>query len=171
MMNVLLCSAAAPSMPEYDTDSPLNETDTTITVMLKPAQSRGAPVRWVFCLLLSRFPPLLPPQASLAAVSFSSDNGAAQSKRWLKGQLSCWFCLSLPPFMSAAASLPPAVNLQEGSLLPLLGLLPSQHHFRCLCSAGAQRDVELEAEHPHTRVEEAPGLHPALSSLMNKACW
>uniref|UniRef100_A0A8C2YHF1 protein-tyrosine-phosphatase n=1 Tax=Coturnix japonica TaxID=93934 RepID=A0A8C2YHF1_COTJA len=38
---------SAPSMPEYDTDSPLNETDTTITVMLKPAQSRGAPVRWV----------------------------------------------------------------------------------------------------------------------------
>lgn len=32
-------------MPEYDTDTPLNETDTTITVMLKPAQSRGAPVR------------------------------------------------------------------------------------------------------------------------------
>ncbi|EPY78344.1 protein tyrosine phosphatase, receptor type, T-like protein [Camelus ferus] len=36
---------SAPSMPEYDTDTPLNETDTTITVMLKPAQSRGAPVR------------------------------------------------------------------------------------------------------------------------------
>ncbi|NP_001102073.2 receptor-type tyrosine-protein phosphatase T isoform 1 precursor [Rattus norvegicus] len=35
---------SAPSMPEYDADSPLNETDTTITVMLKPAQSRGAPV-------------------------------------------------------------------------------------------------------------------------------
>ncbi|XP_066869341.1 receptor-type tyrosine-protein phosphatase T isoform X24 [Kogia breviceps] len=35
---------SAPSMPEYDTDTPLNETDTTITVMLKPAQSRGAPV-------------------------------------------------------------------------------------------------------------------------------
>ncbi|XP_039936088.1 receptor-type tyrosine-protein phosphatase T isoform X3 [Hirundo rustica] len=35
---------SAPSMPEYDTDAPLNETDTTITVMLKPAQSRGAPV-------------------------------------------------------------------------------------------------------------------------------
>ncbi|XP_068768504.1 receptor-type tyrosine-protein phosphatase T isoform X9 [Struthio camelus] len=35
---------SAPSMPEYDTDSPLNETDTTITVLLKPAQSRGAPV-------------------------------------------------------------------------------------------------------------------------------
>uniref|UniRef100_A0A9J7YN91 protein-tyrosine-phosphatase n=1 Tax=Cyprinus carpio carpio TaxID=630221 RepID=A0A9J7YN91_CYPCA len=35
---------AAPSMPEYETDSPLNETDTTITVLLKPAQSRGAPV-------------------------------------------------------------------------------------------------------------------------------
>ncbi|XP_061487507.1 receptor-type tyrosine-protein phosphatase T isoform X9 [Rhineura floridana] len=35
---------SAPSMPEYDTDSPLNETETTITVMLKPAQSRGAPV-------------------------------------------------------------------------------------------------------------------------------
>lgn len=37
----------APSMPEYETDSPLNETDTTITVLLKPAQSRGAPVRWI----------------------------------------------------------------------------------------------------------------------------
>ncbi|XP_033009253.1 receptor-type tyrosine-protein phosphatase T isoform X3 [Lacerta agilis] len=35
---------SAPSMPEYDADSPLNETETTITVMLKPAQSRGAPV-------------------------------------------------------------------------------------------------------------------------------
>uniref|UniRef100_A0A4W5KKE5 protein-tyrosine-phosphatase n=1 Tax=Hucho hucho TaxID=62062 RepID=A0A4W5KKE5_9TELE len=36
---------AAPSMPEYETDTPpLNETDTTITVLLKPAQSRGAPV-------------------------------------------------------------------------------------------------------------------------------
>uniref|UniRef100_A0A8B9TD74 protein-tyrosine-phosphatase n=1 Tax=Anas platyrhynchos TaxID=8839 RepID=A0A8B9TD74_ANAPL len=28
---------SAPSMPEYDTDSPLNETDTTITVMLNPS--------------------------------------------------------------------------------------------------------------------------------------
>uniref|UniRef100_A0A4W5ME37 protein-tyrosine-phosphatase n=1 Tax=Hucho hucho TaxID=62062 RepID=A0A4W5ME37_9TELE len=36
---------AAPSIPEYETDMPpLNETDTTITVLLKPAQSRGAPV-------------------------------------------------------------------------------------------------------------------------------
>ncbi|TRZ01226.1 hypothetical protein DNTS_006052, partial [Danionella cerebrum] len=35
---------AAPSMPEYENDSALNETDTTITVLLKPAQSRGAPV-------------------------------------------------------------------------------------------------------------------------------
>ncbi|CAO2577896.1 Receptor-type tyrosine-protein phosphatase T, partial [Lemmus lemmus] len=35
---------SAPSMPEYDADTPLNETETTITVMLRPAQSRGAPV-------------------------------------------------------------------------------------------------------------------------------
>uniref|UniRef100_A0AAY4EWR8 protein-tyrosine-phosphatase n=1 Tax=Denticeps clupeoides TaxID=299321 RepID=A0AAY4EWR8_9TELE len=35
---------AAPSMPEYEADMMLNETDTTITVLLKPAQSRGAPV-------------------------------------------------------------------------------------------------------------------------------
>ncbi|XP_031423822.1 receptor-type tyrosine-protein phosphatase T isoform X5 [Clupea harengus] len=35
---------AAPLMPEYETDMLLNETDTTITVLLKPAQSRGAPV-------------------------------------------------------------------------------------------------------------------------------
>ncbi|XP_048405788.1 receptor-type tyrosine-protein phosphatase T isoform X3 [Stegostoma tigrinum] len=35
---------SAPSMPLYDTDAPLNESDTTITVLLKPAQSRGAPI-------------------------------------------------------------------------------------------------------------------------------
>ncbi|XP_030068034.1 receptor-type tyrosine-protein phosphatase T [Microcaecilia unicolor] len=35
---------SAPSMPDYDTDAPLNETETTVTVILKPAQSRGAPV-------------------------------------------------------------------------------------------------------------------------------
>uniref|UniRef100_A0A4W3JKV4 protein-tyrosine-phosphatase n=1 Tax=Callorhinchus milii TaxID=7868 RepID=A0A4W3JKV4_CALMI len=35
---------SAPSMPGYNTEAPLNETDTTITVLLKPAQSRGAPI-------------------------------------------------------------------------------------------------------------------------------
>ncbi|XP_013764013.1 receptor-type tyrosine-protein phosphatase T [Pundamilia nyererei] len=35
---------AAPMMPEYESESPLNETETTITILLKPAQSRGAPI-------------------------------------------------------------------------------------------------------------------------------
>ncbi|XP_077582095.1 receptor-type tyrosine-protein phosphatase T isoform X4 [Stigmatopora nigra] len=35
---------AAPSMPEYDSETPLNETESTITVLLKPAKSRGAPI-------------------------------------------------------------------------------------------------------------------------------
>ncbi|XP_032875744.1 receptor-type tyrosine-protein phosphatase mu isoform X5 [Amblyraja radiata] len=35
---------SAPSMPAYDYDTPLNQTDSTVTVLLKPAQSRGAPV-------------------------------------------------------------------------------------------------------------------------------
>ncbi|KAM4612668.1 LOW QUALITY PROTEIN: receptor-type tyrosine-protein phosphatase T [Polymixia lowei] len=35
---------AAPLMPEYESEAPLNETETTITILLKPAQSRGAPV-------------------------------------------------------------------------------------------------------------------------------
>uniref|UniRef100_A0A665T0S7 protein-tyrosine-phosphatase n=1 Tax=Echeneis naucrates TaxID=173247 RepID=A0A665T0S7_ECHNA len=35
---------AAPSMPEYESEAPLNETETTITILLKPAQSRGAPI-------------------------------------------------------------------------------------------------------------------------------
>lgn len=38
---------AAPSMPAYELETPLNQTDNTVTVMLKPAQSRGAPVRYV----------------------------------------------------------------------------------------------------------------------------
>uniref|UniRef100_A0A4W6DQ24 protein-tyrosine-phosphatase n=1 Tax=Lates calcarifer TaxID=8187 RepID=A0A4W6DQ24_LATCA len=35
---------AAPVMPEYESEAPLNETETTITILLKPAQSRGAPI-------------------------------------------------------------------------------------------------------------------------------
>uniref|UniRef100_A0A8C6UI70 Protein tyrosine phosphatase receptor type M n=1 Tax=Neogobius melanostomus TaxID=47308 RepID=A0A8C6UI70_9GOBI len=35
---------SAPSMPAYDQETSLNQTDTTVTVLLKPAQSRGAPV-------------------------------------------------------------------------------------------------------------------------------
>ncbi|XP_048872095.1 receptor-type tyrosine-protein phosphatase mu-like isoform X1 [Brienomyrus brachyistius] len=35
---------SAPHMPGYDHETPLNQTDSTVTVMLKPAQSRGAPV-------------------------------------------------------------------------------------------------------------------------------
>lgn len=36
----------APSMPPYELETPLNQTDSTVTVLLKPAQSRGAPVRY-----------------------------------------------------------------------------------------------------------------------------
>ncbi|XP_034981896.2 receptor-type tyrosine-protein phosphatase mu isoform X14 [Zootoca vivipara] len=35
---------SAPSMPPYELETPLNQTDSTVTVTLKPAQSRGAPV-------------------------------------------------------------------------------------------------------------------------------
>lgn len=35
---------SAPSMPAYELETPLNQTDSTLTVLLKPAQSRGAPV-------------------------------------------------------------------------------------------------------------------------------
>uniref|UniRef100_A0A3P9H345 protein-tyrosine-phosphatase n=1 Tax=Oryzias latipes TaxID=8090 RepID=A0A3P9H345_ORYLA len=42
--NRISTKIAAPMMPEYDSESPLNETETTITVLLKPAQSRGAPI-------------------------------------------------------------------------------------------------------------------------------
>ncbi|XP_047423774.1 receptor-type tyrosine-protein phosphatase mu-like isoform X3 [Mugil cephalus] len=35
---------SAPLMPAYDQEPPLNQTDSTVTVLLKPAQSRGAPV-------------------------------------------------------------------------------------------------------------------------------
>ncbi|XP_014830659.1 PREDICTED: receptor-type tyrosine-protein phosphatase T-like, partial [Poecilia mexicana] len=31
-------------MPEYESETALNETETTITILLKPAQSRGAPI-------------------------------------------------------------------------------------------------------------------------------
>ena len=41
-----LASSLAPSMPAYELETPLNQTDNTVTVLLKPAHSRGAPVRY-----------------------------------------------------------------------------------------------------------------------------
>ncbi len=39
--------SAAPTIDEYDgTEAFLNETATTITVLLKPAQAKGAPIRY-----------------------------------------------------------------------------------------------------------------------------
>ncbi|CAL1596668.1 unnamed protein product [Knipowitschia caucasica] len=35
---------SAPLMPAYDQESPLNQTESTVTVLLRPATSRGAPV-------------------------------------------------------------------------------------------------------------------------------
>ncbi|CAO2616716.1 Receptor-type tyrosine-protein phosphatase mu, partial [Lemmus lemmus] len=42
--NQFTTKISAPSMPAYEFETPLNQTDSTVTVMLKPAQSRGAPV-------------------------------------------------------------------------------------------------------------------------------
>lgn len=38
--------SSAPTFDYGDMPSPLSETDSTITVLLRPAQGRGAPVRW-----------------------------------------------------------------------------------------------------------------------------
>lgn len=43
LLNVFI--STAPHMPGYDQETPLNQTDSTVKVLLKPAQSRGAPVR------------------------------------------------------------------------------------------------------------------------------
>uniref|UniRef100_A0A673VBQ6 protein-tyrosine-phosphatase n=1 Tax=Suricata suricatta TaxID=37032 RepID=A0A673VBQ6_SURSU len=42
--NQFTTKISAPSMPAYELEAPLNQTDNTVTVMLKPAHSRGAPV-------------------------------------------------------------------------------------------------------------------------------
>uniref|UniRef100_A0A5F8G3Z0 protein-tyrosine-phosphatase n=1 Tax=Monodelphis domestica TaxID=13616 RepID=A0A5F8G3Z0_MONDO len=42
--NQFTTKISAPSMPAYELETPLNQTDNTVTVLLKPAQSRGAPV-------------------------------------------------------------------------------------------------------------------------------
>lgn len=42
-------SVLAPTIDEYDgSEAFLNETATTITVLLKPAQAKGAPIRYYF---------------------------------------------------------------------------------------------------------------------------
>ncbi|XP_043364023.1 receptor-type tyrosine-protein phosphatase mu isoform X14 [Dermochelys coriacea] len=42
--NQFTTKISAPSMPPYELETPLNQTDSTVTILLKPAQSRGAPV-------------------------------------------------------------------------------------------------------------------------------
>ncbi|XP_036608722.1 receptor-type tyrosine-protein phosphatase mu isoform X3 [Trichosurus vulpecula] len=42
--NQFTTKISAPSMPAYELETPLNQTDNTVTVLLKPAQSRGAPI-------------------------------------------------------------------------------------------------------------------------------
>ncbi|KAG8521096.1 Receptor-type tyrosine-protein phosphatase mu, partial [Galemys pyrenaicus] len=44
--NQFTTKISAPSMPAYELETPLNQTDNTVTVILKPAHSRGAPVRY-----------------------------------------------------------------------------------------------------------------------------
>lgn len=41
-----LCLFSAPSFDYADMPSPLGESENTITVLLRPAQGRGAPIRW-----------------------------------------------------------------------------------------------------------------------------
>lgn len=41
-----LSSSSAPSFDYADMPSPLGESENTITVLLRPAQGRGAPIRW-----------------------------------------------------------------------------------------------------------------------------
>jgi receptor-type tyrosine-protein phosphatase kappa len=41
----LLAHFSAPTLPDYEgVDASLNETATTITVLLRPAQAKGAPI-------------------------------------------------------------------------------------------------------------------------------
>uniref|UniRef100_A0A286ZMK5 protein-tyrosine-phosphatase n=1 Tax=Sus scrofa TaxID=9823 RepID=A0A286ZMK5_PIG len=42
--NQFTTKISAPSMPAYELETPLNQTDNTVTVLLKPAHSRGAPI-------------------------------------------------------------------------------------------------------------------------------
>ncbi|XP_075441461.1 receptor-type tyrosine-protein phosphatase mu isoform X12 [Ascaphus truei] len=42
--NQFTTKISAPSMPTYELETPLNQTDSAVTVMLKPAQRRGAPI-------------------------------------------------------------------------------------------------------------------------------
>lgn len=42
----LINHLSAPTLPDYEgVDASLNETATTITVLLRPAQAKGAPIR------------------------------------------------------------------------------------------------------------------------------
>ncbi|XP_063062823.1 protein tyrosine phosphatase receptor type Ma isoform X3 [Engraulis encrasicolus] len=47
---------SAPLMPPYDKETPLNQTDSTVTVLLKPAQSRGAPISLYQVVVLEERP-------------------------------------------------------------------------------------------------------------------
>lgn len=144
-------------MPEYDTDSPLNETDTTITVMLKPAQSRGAPVRWVvplpfFFFYLQHFPLLLP-QVSLIFYSHPITELLKVNAGYVANlavdsafHVSSYKCI-------------PLLTPRNGCWWHCMGLLPFQHGLRSLSNTGVSVYKAMCCDVSSASMNKAEGLH------------
>uniref|UniRef100_UPI00358FEC51 receptor-type tyrosine-protein phosphatase mu-like isoform X2 n=1 Tax=Myxine glutinosa TaxID=7769 RepID=UPI00358FEC51 len=84
---------SAPSMPRYDAERPLEETATTLTVLLKPAAARGAPIR-AYQLVVVELPQDArhrrspePPVCFSNRTSFDSSQGADKPKHYIAAEL------------------------------------------------------------------------------------
>ncbi|XP_077434565.1 receptor-type tyrosine-protein phosphatase T isoform X12 [Vanacampus margaritifer] len=91
---------AAPMMPEYESEAPLNETDSTITVLLKPAKSRGAPISSYQLVVKeerkSKSRRAAPEKAECFAAPFSFRNASASNSPY-------YMAAELPPSNLPAA--------------------------------------------------------------------
>uniref|UniRef100_A0A8C4X211 Uncharacterized protein n=1 Tax=Eptatretus burgeri TaxID=7764 RepID=A0A8C4X211_EPTBU len=84
---------SAPSMPNYDVEHPLEETDTTLTVLLKPAAARGAPIR-AYQLVVVELPQDArhrrspePPACFSNPKSFDSSQGDDKPRHYIAAEL------------------------------------------------------------------------------------
>ncbi|XP_061688009.1 receptor-type tyrosine-protein phosphatase T isoform X2 [Syngnathoides biaculeatus] len=91
---------AAPVMPEYESEAPLNETESTITVLLKPAKSRGAPISSYQLVVKeerkSKSRRAAPEKPECFAAPFSSRNASASDSPY-------YMAAELPPSNLPAA--------------------------------------------------------------------
>uniref|UniRef100_A0A8C4RD27 protein-tyrosine-phosphatase n=1 Tax=Eptatretus burgeri TaxID=7764 RepID=A0A8C4RD27_EPTBU len=152
---------SAPSMPNYDVEHPLEETDTTLTVLLKPAAARGAPIR-AYQLVVVELPQDArhrrspePPACFSNPKSFDSSQGDDKPRHYIAAELP-------PSMLSSPRSFIIGDNETYGGFwnAPLDPQKSYAVYVQAMSSAGGVRFAEstlsTEPADPQSRAKHTP---------------